>query len=357
MWVTALKHNYLTSTLNKAWWNIIIFHSFYVLVTVLVFALTLYYAKLKIFGTFGEIFRLLVSGEKFDANMIADASRDVDMMAFIVLTGMFLFSLVIGIIAANITLSPTRRAFAQQKKFIATIAHELRTPLAILRTQNEVALYDIPEDSPTLEIIKDNIDQTKHLTNILNNLLLFNRIDTSEGIAFDSVNLKTTIETVCGRLEKLADRRRVIISSSLQSIPDILANQTAIEQALYNIIKNAILYSKPTGGNIDILLTHTKDNQALITISDSGIGIKEEKIKHIFEPFYRADDKLVEAESGTGLGLALVLEIVKLHNGSIVVESNVGLGTTIKIELPMWLNTKQRSGFDKVGSVHFDFKK
>jgi len=327
------------------------------LVTVVVFAVTLYHAKNLIFGTFGKVLTLLVSGQNFDANIIAEASKQVDVMAGTVLVGMFIFSVVIGIVAANITLTPTRKAFEMQKNFIATIAHELRTPLAILRTQNEVALYDIPEQSPAVEVIKENIEQTKHLTNILNNLLLFNRIDTSEGISFDTVNLKTTIEIICERLEKLANRRRVIINRSLQAIPDIFANQTAIEQALYNLIKNAILYSKESGGTIDILLSHTESNQALITITDNGIGIKQDKLKHIFEPFYRSNDKLVEAEPGTGLGLALVLEIVKLHHGSIVVDSTERMGTTFKIELPLWLNSKRDNGFEKTGRVYFDFQK
>lgn len=357
MSVTDLKHRYLTSVITKAWWNIIIFHSFYVLVTILVFAVTLYNAKIKIFGAFGRMLTLLVAGEPLDPEVIAQVSQEVDTMVLIVLIGIFLFSLIIGIIAANITLAPTRKAFAIQKKFIATIAHELRTPLAILRTQNEVALYDIPRDSPTTEVIQDNINETKHLTNILNNLLLFNRIDTSEGISFETVNLKKTIELVCSKLEKLANRRRVIIKTSLQAIPDIYANQTAIEQALYNIIKNAIIYSKASGGNIDIILTHTDDNQALITISDTGIGIKQDKLKHIFEPFFRADERLVAAEPGSGLGLALVLEIIKLHQGSVTVESTEDIGSTIKVELPIWLKIKGNKGFDKAGRVYFDFKK
>ena len=355
MWAIALKHRYQSSVIARAWWNIIIFHSFYVLVTVLVFYLTLDYAKNLIFSTFGDIFSLLVAGQRFDANMIAQAAAEIDAIALYVMLGIFIFSVISAIIAANITLAPTRKAFAIQKNFIATIAHELRTPLAVLRTQNEVALYDIPEDSPVTETIKDNIEQTKHLTNILNNLLIFNRIDTSEGIAFDMVNLKNTIEEVCGRLSNLADRRRVIINTNLESIPDILANQTAIEQALHNVIKNAIIYSKKSGGTIDISLSHTTTNQALIIVADNGIGIKQDHLRHIFEPFFRSDTHKVEAEIGSGLGLALVLEIIKLHHGSVSVESKEDVGTTFKLELPLWLKMKKKTEFNSSESVYFDF--
>jgi signal transduction histidine kinase len=314
--VTGLKHRYQTSIFSRTWWNIILFHTFFVFVMIGVFSVTLHYTKLTLVVTFQELLSTILSGGVVDPDLIADTSEKLNRNASLVYIGIFVFAVITSALAAHITLGPTRKAFTQQKQFIGTIAHELRTPLAILRTQNEVALYEHEPGSETHELLKENIEQTRHLTNILNNLLVFNRIDTTESIQFDSVDLGPVVEGVLKRLEGLAHKRRVVLRTDLAPIPNVYANQSAIEQAIYNLTKNAILYSDSTGGTVTVSVTHDNGSCAILRVTDTGVGIPQDKLPHIFEPFYRVseDDR---GTKGTGLGLALVFEIVKLHNGMI----------------------------------------
>lgn len=322
---------------------------------IVVFSVVLYYTKLTLVVTFQELLSTILTGGTVDPNLIINTTEELNRNASYVYAGIFIFAIITSIIAARITLGPTRKAFLQQKQFIGTIAHELRTPLAILRTQNEVALYEYEPGSETYELLKENIEQTRHLTNILNNLLVFNRIDTTESIQFSSVELGGVVEAVLKRLEHLAAKHRVVLRTDIKPIPNIYANQSAIEQAIYNLAKNAILYSDKSGGTVTVSVSHDNGDCAVLQVVDTGVGIPQQKLPYIFEPFYRVSEDDRSAK-GTGLGLALVFEIVKLHNGTISVSSQKGKGTRFTVSLPLWSERKPLSLPSRDREVRFDFQ-
>lgn len=264
-----------------------------------------------------------------------------------------LTALLIGLVATRLALEPVRDSLIAQKRFIESIAHELRTSLAVLKTQNEVAKMDTEVVGAAEETLDQNIKEIDHITEILNNLLLFNRVDTIENIVFDLVNLEEVIETVILRLRRLAEHKDISVIFEKSVIPPVYGNATGLEQMLFNLVKNGIMYT-PQNGAVTISCTAVTENEVTLRVSDTGIGIDKEELPHIFKLFYRTD-KVQEMSKGAGVGLALVYEIVKLHNGKIQVNSTPGAGTRFDISLPrrhVGGNSKEQA---HEGAVAYDF--
>jgi len=356
-WVTALKRNYHTNLFSRAWWNIVIFHTFFVIVMVCVFGVILHYTKTNIFSTFSLILESIAQGGTIDGNLISKTSEQIDQVNLLILLFMILFSAVSGTLAAYITLIPTREELSQRKKFITAVAHELRTPLAVLRTSNEVALFDMSDKKAMEEVILSNIEETKHMANILNNLVVFSRVGSAESLSFEQTNIEELIETVIKKLSTFARTHNVEIHKDFATTPLISANATALEQVFYNIIKNAVIYSKKESGSIKVY-TYSNASYAIVTIEDNGIGISQKNLKHIFEPFFRINPDNSQSSSGTGLGLSLALEIMKLHKGIITVESTEGEGTKFTLQFPLHtLTLVQEHVAQTADSVTFSFEK
>lgn len=356
-WVTALRRNYYTNVFSRAWWNIVIFHTFFVIVMVCVFGVILHYTKTSIFLTVSSILETIAGGGNIDPQLLSKTSTEIDQLNFMILFAMILFSAVSGIIAAHITLIPTRDEFAQRKKFITAVAHELRTPLAVLRTSNEVALFDMSDKKAMEEVIQSNIEETKHMANILNNLIVFSRVGAAESLSFEGTNINELIENVIKKLSIFARTHHVELTHTANPVPSISANTTALEQVFYNIVKNAVIYSKKQGGTVTIETT-ANASYAIVTIEDTGIGIPQKNLKHIFEPFFRINPDDSQSSSGTGLGLTLVLEIIKLHKGIITVESTEEKGTKFTLQFPLrTLSLIQEHVAQNADSVSYSFEK
>jgi signal transduction histidine kinase len=274
--------------------------------------------------------------------------------AFIfVLTAVIALATVAGAIAARVALEPVAHALDLQRKFIATAAHELRTPLAILKTNNEVALFDLPNSSPVRELLEENVSDVNHLTGILNNLMLLHRTNAFGSITFEKVEVKKIIERVRARLMPLAETRNINLEVQEAKLPDVHGNATALEQIFFNLVKNAILYT-PGGGSVTVAGGHSSADVASIQVTDTGIGIAKGDFPHIFEPFYRSED-IANTEKGSGLGLAVVFELVKLHSGKIMIQSAKNKGTTFVISLPRFKKQAESETAEEGSAVHFDF--
>jgi signal transduction histidine kinase len=324
---------------------------------VVLFAFILHYTKENIFTSVSNVLHSIAAGGTVDSALIAETSRELDVVNGFVLLGMIIFSIITGVLAAHITLGPTRDEFAQRKKFITAVAHELRTPLAVLRTSNEVALYDLSDKEEVKRVIESNIEESKHIANILNNLVVFSRVGAAESLRFELTNVTTCLQNVVRKLQPFAERHHVAIIYDEQEHGLISANPTALEQVFYNIIKNAVVYSKKEGGTITIA-THTSPQYHSVVITDSGIGISQKNLSHIFEPFFRINPDNSQFAGGTGLGLSLVFEIMKLHKGNITVESVENEGTTFTLQFPIQSLSLISEPFEAPSeSVSFSFEK
>ncbi|ARM31218.1 hypothetical protein B9H02_07845 [Prosthecochloris sp. HL-130-GSB] len=227
--------------------------------------------------------------------------------------------------------------------FISNVSHELRTPLFSILGFSSTLLNDWDNiDEDTLrEFLGIIHSESKRLSSLIENVLTISRIDSGK-VAYkkELTSPGAIVAEVCRNLSIRAKEKNLELQLDLcPSPPDIDADPDAMKQAVINIVGNALKFT-PSGGNVHVGLSK-KNNHVQITVRDTGLGIPEKDIDHIFEKFYRVERPEHEIE-GTGLGLPIVREIIEEHDGCISVESRENEGTTFTITLPAASATKER---------------
>lgn len=240
---------------------------------------------------------------------------------------------VLGYLIAYIALKPSRDALASQKQFIANVAHELRTPLSVMKMNIEVVLLDKYLNKSVRESLLGNVDELDRTADIINNLLSFNTLQNPEQIEFGNCDLGTVAEDVTKKLLALAKEKGVYLSVAKGEFVTVWGNSSALEQVVFNITKNALLFTE-SGGKVSVEVIPDYRGHIELCVADTGIGISEQVLPHILEPFYRADSSRTKWEGGSGLGLTIVSELVKLHGGKISIKSKEGEGTTVVVAIP-----------------------
>lgn len=233
-----------------------------------------------------------------------------------------------------------------RREFIATVSHELGTPLTSIKgaTETIVANPDMPNDVKNhfLEMV---ISESDRMTHIVHDLLVISRLDNNR-MKWNPTSFPITelIEKCClvlsGEVEKNSQELKYIRND--EYLPEVIADREKIEQILINIVQNAIKYTQD-GGKI-FITSDFKDVSAVdgisdgkyftLTVTDNGTGIPEEDLPHIFERFYRVEKARTSDKGGTGLGLAIAKEIAEAHGGTITITSKLNVGTTVNIYLP-----------------------
>ena len=224
-----------------------------------------------------------------------------------------------------------------RRDFVANVSHELRTPLSILRGYIET-LLESPETSrgELSRILKVMERHSKRLDLLAQDLLTLAQLESANpNLQLGDVDLSALFGEVIRDWEKkLTTKQLNVIADVPTGLPPIHADRTRLQEALYNLLDNAVKYS-PEHGEIG-LASRRRDKQIVLSVSDNGIGISKEDLPRIFERFYRADKaRTAENIRGTGLGLAIVKHVAQLHGGHVEAESEVGKGTTIRVVLPM----------------------
>ena len=238
-----------------------------------------------------------------------------------------------------------RKIDSMKSEFVSVASHELRTPLAAIKNAVQLMLSgktgEINENQEKfLSMAERNINR---LTNILNDLLNLSRIESGKiELKFENIALKEIIELAASSLRPHADVKSIQIEVEIpESLPAIYGDQEKIEQILTNLIGNAIKFT-PDGGKILISVkppSHDQPggygNMVAISVKDTGIGIPAEHLNAIFEKFHQVESSLHRSVSGTGLGLAITKGLVEAHQGKILVESELGKGSTFTFTLPV----------------------
>ncbi len=220
-----------------------------------------------------------------------------------------------------------------RRDFVANVSHELRTPITSIKGYVETLLDGAKDEEPLLDKFLKTIDrQAERLNSIFEDLLTLSRLEAGGGDTPLDKERKDIHEVIDAAVEEclpLAEGKRIAISVSEQLTGTVEVNSRFIEQALVNLIENAIKYS-PEGGEI-VLQRAAHFSHIGIAVVDKGIGIPAKHLPRLFERFYRVDPGRSRQLGGTGLGLAIVKHIAQLHGGWIAVESKEGLGSTFTL--------------------------
>lgn len=221
-----------------------------------------------------------------------------------------------------------------QKSFLATVSHELRTPISYVKGYSEAIQNGYITDQKRDEAIGLIARESARMERLTNELMQLARKDDKMPIAeFEPLVLAETIRDSVSLLQNQAIVKRIQIEQSLEEELIVMGDEEKIKQIFINVIENAIRYSQEDA----IIFIDSKeiDNEAVITITDSGIGIPAEDLPHITERFYRVNKARSRSDGGSGLGLSIVDQIIKQHDGKLKIESTIEKGTDVMITLPI----------------------
>jgi signal transduction histidine kinase len=287
----------------------------------------IYTVELKIRQGFKD--RVIVT--EVEGDPVQNTSDDIEMLIYLV-DGVLL--IIIGFSSyflAGKTLKPIKEALDAQKKFSADASHDLRTPLAIMMTESEVALQNkSPRVDELQSTIGSNLEEAKKMSKLVNDLLLISRGEQENTLNnFIITDLHSFTEKVMQKFTRQAKDKNLTLEISEYIKRDILLEPSSFERAISNLIQNAINYTKQGGVKIEI---GEDVKNIILSIRDSGVGISSADLPFIFDRFYKAEHSRND-QSGSGLGLSIAKQIIKKHNGDISVESNVGTGTVVTIKI------------------------
>lgn len=232
-------------------------------------------------------------------------------------------------VSYNRMLERLSEAFEVQRQFTANAAHELRTPLSLIQVQLDLynAARHPGNDADTMQTIKMVTEQNDRLNKMVKTLLDMSELQTvgrDEVIAVDAL-----VDEVLADLEPLAQEKNITLVENCKNIT-MRGSDILIYRMVYNLVENAIKYNHVDGQVI--VTAYQEENHVHLSVEDTGSGIPEELKERVFEPFFRVDKSRSRELGGVGLGLALVREIVRVHDGSITVRSNPSGGTVFELQ-------------------------
>ena len=235
----------------------------------------------------------------------------------------------------NALLARLNAAFQQQQRFIADASHELRTPIAVLRGETEVALEQERPTAEYKESLRQIKEEAERLSRIVENLFILARqpVDASAIVKLP-VRLNEVVADCVRAAQVLATQKglRLKVGRSFPEM-ELDGDDEMLKRMLLNLLDNAVKYT-PRGGEVDVELARQNGN-ARIVVTDTGIGIPTEDQQRIFDRFYRVDKARSRALGGAGLGLSIARWIVEAHEGKLTVESTPGRGSAFTVELPL----------------------
>lgn len=220
----------------------------------------------------------------------------------------------------------------KRRRFVSDASHELKTPLASIKLLTDSILQNDMDMDTVREFVEDIGNEAERLNRMTSKLLSLTRVDGEVPAESEIIYMAPTVRRVIRMLSAIARQNGIILRLELEADSPILILEDDLYQIIFNLIENGIKYNSP-GGSLTVRLERNGEN-AVLHVIDTGMGIPEEALSHIFERFYRVDKARSRKSGGSGLGLSIVKTIVDRNRGEIQVESIVGKGTTFSVSFP-----------------------
>jgi len=238
-------------------------------------------------------------------------------------------------LALNEMLDALEHAFTRQQRFVSDASHELRTPIAAIRSVTDVALLEPLSQEAYVTVVRTVNGEAERLGSLISTLLELARTDEGQvHLHREPVRLDRLVDAIVSITEPLAAERHLRLSVQASSPVTVQGDEARLIQMVMNVLDNALHYTE-AGGQITVTV-QAEHHHAQVRVQDTGRGIADEHLPHIFERFYRVDTAHARTERGSsGLGLAIVEAIIRLHQGSVTVESELGRGSTFMVLLPI----------------------
>jgi heavy metal sensor kinase len=236
----------------------------------------------------------------------------------------------------NSMLSRLEESFRRVNQFSGDASHELRTPLTILKGETEVALRWAKDPDEFRKMLESSMEEIDRMGRIIEDLLILAKSEAGgKSLEIKEISLSDLLQELYLQAKTLGEPKNIQPELKLDVTEEIRmrGDELRLRQLFLNLISNAVKYT-PEGGKVEITLA-TRGKEAVVTVSDTGIGIPAEHLPHIFDRFYRIDKARNREDGGTGLGLAIVQSLAHAHDGRIAVSSIPGEGSTFTVYLPL----------------------
>lgn len=220
----------------------------------------------------------------------------------------------------------------KRARFVSDASHELKTPLASIKLLADSILQNDMDDATAREFVADIGNEADRLTRMTQKLLSLSRIESQEDGDCEITYITPTIQRVARMLAGLAEQNNIQIELDCRQDCPILILEDDLYQIIFNLVENGIKYNRP-GGTLTIRVFREEDN-AILQVADTGVGIPEDALSHVFERFYRVDKARSRSSGGSGLGLAIVRNMVERNQGTIHAESVLGQGSVFTVSFP-----------------------
>jgi len=284
----------------------------------------------------GDGQRYLITAQQLLSNVSAEMGMLRQLQYILLLGGSIglVIAVAAGYYLANRALIPIRHSMEKQQQFVSDASHELRTPLSVIQAHTELLLrhpeHTIEQDSKHISTV---LQEARRMSKLVGSLLTLARTDSDQlELEFKPVQVDHIIREGVRKMQMLAEVKDIILHTEIDSPVPMKADEERLQQLIVTLLDNAIKYT-PEGGVVRIgcrKLAHSVQ----LEVEDTGIGIAQDNLPHIFDRFYRGDKARTRQEGGTGLGLAIAKWIVERHGGKIRVESKLSSGTLVLVTLP-----------------------
>lgn len=288
--------------------------------------------------------QVVPSAENTEADIVLDTAVSLDtfaehearenlptILAFVDL-GVLLVSSFGAYFFARYTLRPVEEVYTLQERFVGSVAHELRTPLAVLKSGAESVLRHTREPAAYRAFITESLEEIDRMTRLSNDLLFLLKHKHLAASPQEPVDMAALVRQQVQHFRAYADEHQVALRVEAHNACVVHGSRDDLARLLQNLIKNAVDYNRP-GGEVDVVLL-SEGERAVLSICDTGVGIAEADLPHIFERFYKADSARTHTRGGTGLGLSIVKDIAEAHGGTVEATGRLGEGTTLTVRLP-----------------------